>query len=83
MSDKRESGLIKNAGDDPEGKIFYLKMKGDYLRYKAEVAQGKEKQGVCFILCISSCSVLVTSSEFTGVRFLTKVLCCSVDSWYL
>lgn len=55
--------LIPSCGDadqsDPsesEAKIFYLKMKGDYLRYKAEVAPNSKKDGVeakeglCFFL---------------------------------
>jgi 14-3-3 protein epsilon len=38
--------LLKRASDD-EGKVFYLKMKGDYNRYIAEYAQGdlKDKTG--------------------------------------
>jgi 14-3-3 protein epsilon len=38
--------LLKRAEDD-EGKVFYLKMKGDYNRYIAEYAQGdlKDKTG--------------------------------------
>ncbi|KAK7899023.1 hypothetical protein WMY93_019876 [Mugilogobius chulae] len=40
-----EKHLIPNSEND-EGKVFYLKMKGDYFRYKAEVASGDEKQGV-------------------------------------
>ena len=47
-----EQFLIKKS-DDPdtdqsngaEGQIFYLKMKGDYLRYKAEVASNPSKDG--------------------------------------
>jgi len=34
--------LIANA-TAPESKVFYLKMKGDYFRYLAEVAAGEEK----------------------------------------
>lgn len=35
--------LIKNASN-PESKVFYLKMKGDYYRYLSEVASGDQKQ---------------------------------------
>uniref|UniRef100_A0A3Q0T433 Tyrosine 3-monooxygenase/tryptophan 5-monooxygenase activation protein, theta polypeptide a n=1 Tax=Amphilophus citrinellus TaxID=61819 RepID=A0A3Q0T433_AMPCI len=34
--------LIKNASNS-ESKVFYLKMKGDYYRYLAEVASGENK----------------------------------------
>ncbi|XP_072303967.1 14-3-3-like protein isoform X2 [Eucyclogobius newberryi] len=40
-----EKYLIPNSSND-EGKVFYLKMKGDYYRYQAEVASGDEKQKV-------------------------------------
>ncbi|KAK3593275.1 hypothetical protein CHS0354_012369 [Potamilus streckersoni] len=33
--------LIPNSGPDVGAKIFYLKMKGDYLRYQAEVSSGE------------------------------------------
>ena len=44
MQDLLENNLIKESGED-EAKIFYLKMKGDYQRYKAEVAEKEKKEG--------------------------------------
>uniref|UniRef100_A0A8B9J4F1 Tyrosine 3-monooxygenase/tryptophan 5-monooxygenase activation protein, theta polypeptide b n=1 Tax=Astyanax mexicanus TaxID=7994 RepID=A0A8B9J4F1_ASTMX len=35
--------LIENS-TNPESKVFYLKMKGDYYRYLAEVASGDDKK---------------------------------------
>uniref|UniRef100_A0A8B9SK42 Stratifin n=3 Tax=Anatidae TaxID=8830 RepID=A0A8B9SK42_ANAPL len=35
--------LIKKVSD-PESRVFYLKMKGDYFRYLAEVATGNDRQ---------------------------------------
>jgi 14-3-3 protein epsilon len=36
-------GLVKGS-DDTEPKVFYLKMKGDYLRYLAEFQTGAKKE---------------------------------------
>jgi 14-3-3 protein beta/theta/zeta len=36
--------LIPKASN-PESKVFYLKMKGDYYRYLAEVATGETRVG--------------------------------------
>ncbi|XP_065600522.1 LOW QUALITY PROTEIN: 14-3-3 protein sigma [Cyrtonyx montezumae] len=38
-----EKHLIKKASDS-ESKVFYLKMKGDYFRYLAEVAAGNDRK---------------------------------------
>lgn len=47
-----EKFLIPNASQ-AESKVFYLKMKGDYYRYLAEVAAGDDKKGrLYFLTCI-------------------------------
>ena len=49
-----------------ESKVFYKKMKGDYYRYKAEVAKSADKAGQClqfFGVClIFFCCLFVCTS---------------------
>ena len=56
--------LIPNA-TPAESKVFYLKMKGDYYRYLAEVAVGEEKAGKPRdkSLCASQSGVCVGEQE--------------------
>ena len=42
--------LIPKASN-AESKVFYLKMKGDYYRYLAEVATGETRNGTYGLMC--------------------------------
>lgn len=54
--------LIPKASN-AESKVFYLKMKGDYYRYLAEVATGETRNGKFIIL------VIVTSNLNHNFKF--------------
>ena len=51
LQDLLDKILIPMIKDDPKDKqkleslVFYLKMKGDYYRYLAEVSSGQERKG--------------------------------------
>ncbi|XP_064648639.1 14-3-3-like protein isoform X2 [Lineus longissimus] len=46
IGEKLLPSLSVDAGEDADGKVFYTKMKGDYLRYITEVALGDERKEV-------------------------------------
>ncbi|ETN79562.1 14-3-3 protein [Necator americanus] len=54
--------LIPKAGN-PESKVFYLKMKGDYYRYLAEVASGEDRSYDVILGCNFVRSTVVDKSQ--------------------
>lgn len=57
--------LIPKAGN-PESKVFYLKMKGDYYRYLAEVASGEDRS--CEFWSDSLCCALTCGSLILNMK---------------
>jgi len=55
-----DKNLVPNASS-AESQVFYLKMKGDYYRYLAEVASGSKKTGMLL-------SYLYCSTRFVANR---------------
>lgn len=70
-----EKYLITKASN-AESKVFYLKMKGDYYRYLAEVASGDQKKSKIVHSC-STCSnstFVSDSGYFIHCLFFSKII---------
>lgn len=61
LKDLLDSYLVPKASN-AESKVFYLKMKGDYYRYLAEVAADKSGNYCCWNQKLSCCTDLITFS---------------------
>ena len=59
LKDLLDKCLIEGTDDD-ESKVFYMKMKGDYYRYLAEVAGGKDRKGKHWCVRILPLHIIVS-----------------------
>lgn len=82
--------LIPKASN-PESKVFYLKMKGDYYRYLAEVATGETRNSelhflfVCLIISFSDVCLYNYKWKFlwTSKALYVTTKRCIFISWKL
>lgn len=70
--------LIPKASN-PESKVFYLKMKGDYYRYLAEVATG-ETRNCKYLICFMDTYWLEITLKFDKILKESKYCSSSILS---
>jgi len=61
-----DNNLIVNA-DDPESKVFYFKMKGDYHRYIAEYKQDDDKKAASDAACAAYGQAMTVAEQGLAV----------------